>query len=127
MDGRRIACCDDTSLTASVATVCEADAMSAKEQTELERQLSKGKPTPKPTAWDAFELARRSYNAGERIEMGAIADRLGINRATLYRWVGSRERLLVEVIWYQTERAMRETWEASSVRGAERIVELLTS
>ena len=31
--------------------------------------------------------------------MSALADELGVNRVTLYRWIGSRDRLLVEVIW----------------------------
>lgn len=31
--------------------------------------------------------------------MGLLSRDLGINRATLYRWVGSREQLLVEVLW----------------------------
>ena len=31
--------------------------------------------------------------------MSALADELGVNRVTLYRWVGSREQLLVEIVW----------------------------
>jgi AcrR family transcriptional regulator len=34
-----------------------------------------------------------------RLEMGALAEELGLSRATLYRWVGSKERLLGEVAW----------------------------
>jgi AcrR family transcriptional regulator len=51
------------------------------------------------TAQDAVLLARRRFQAAERIDMGAIAQELGVNRVTLYRWVGSRDRLLVEVLW----------------------------
>src|SRR6185503_15545251 len=47
---------------------------------------------------DAFALAREKFLAGDRVDMGALATELGINRATLYRWVGSRELLLGEVI-----------------------------
>jgi AcrR family transcriptional regulator len=36
--------------------------------------------------------------------MRALAAELGVNRATLYRWVGSRELLLCEVIWSLTRR-----------------------
>jgi AcrR family transcriptional regulator len=36
--------------------------------------------------------------AGERVDMQALAAELGVNRATLYRWVGSKELLLGEVI-----------------------------
>lgn len=48
----------------------------------------------RPTADDALALAREQFLAGERIEMRSLADRLGINRTTLYRWVGEREQLM---------------------------------
>ena len=47
---------------------------------------------------DAIRIARRLFLAGERIDMQAIAAELGVNRVTLYRWVGSKELLLGEVI-----------------------------
>ena len=46
-----------------------------------------------------FRLARRTFLAGERIDMQTLARSLGVDRATLYRWVGSRERLLTEILW----------------------------
>ena len=52
----------------------------------------------RPTPDDALRLAREQFLAGERIEMGALADRLGSNRTTLYRWVGEREQLLGTLI-----------------------------
>src|SRR5688572_8054984 len=47
---------------------------------------------------DAFALARAKFMAGERLDMQQLAAELGVNRATLYRWVGSKELLLGEVI-----------------------------
>ena len=47
---------------------------------------------------DAYKLARATFMAGERLDMQALAAELGVNRATLYRWVGSKELLLGEVI-----------------------------
>lgn len=41
----------------------------------------------------------RKWVKGERVEVGAVAEELGVNRATVFRWVGSRELLLGEVIW----------------------------
>ena len=38
--------------------------------------------------------------------MSALADELGVNRVTLYRWVGSRDQLLVEVIWSLARRTL---------------------
>lgn len=48
----------------------------------------------KPDALDAFRVARRWFQAGRRIEMQELAAELGVNRATLFRWVGSRDDLL---------------------------------
>jgi AcrR family transcriptional regulator len=47
---------------------------------------------------DAFALARARFMGGERLDMQALAAELGVNRVTLYRWVGSKELLLGEVI-----------------------------
>src|SRR5687768_8143034 len=54
---------------------------------------------------EVLRLARRRLAAGERLEMSSLAAELGVNRVTLYRWVGSRERLLVEVLWSMADRA----------------------
>jgi len=58
----------------------------------LERALNGARPAP----LDALRLARRRWLAGERIDMGALARELGVSRATLYGWVGSREKLIGE-------------------------------
>ncbi len=69
-------------------------------------------PVPPPAAGEprvppeVLRLARRRLVAGERLEMGTLAAELGVNRVTLYRWVGSRERLLVEVLWSMAEEAL---------------------
>jgi AcrR family transcriptional regulator len=34
----------------------------------------------------------------ERVDMGTLAGQLSVSRATLYRWVGSREQLLEDVL-----------------------------
>lgn len=66
--------------------------------TPLKHQLDP-KATPRPTALDAFRLARRTFKAGDRVDMQALAHKLRVDRATLYRWVGSREQLLTEILW----------------------------
>jgi AcrR family transcriptional regulator len=66
--------------------------------TPLQRQLA-GTTTARPTALDAFRLARRTFLAGDRIDMQALARALNVDRATVYRWVGSREQLLAEILW----------------------------
>jgi AcrR family transcriptional regulator len=52
---------------------------------------------------DVLDAARRRYVAGERVDMRAIAADVGVGRATLYRWFGSRQELLGEVIARETE------------------------
>ena len=52
----------------------------------------------RPSPADAFRLARAKFLAGERLDMQQLAAELAVNRATLYRWVGSKELLLGEVI-----------------------------
>ncbi len=66
--------------------------------TPLQRQLG-GASAPRPTPLDAFRLARRTFLAGDRVDMQALARALGVDRATLYRWAGSRDQLLAEILW----------------------------
>jgi len=66
--------------------------------TPLQRQLT-GTAVARPTALDAFRQARRTFLAGDRVDMQALARTLNVDRATLYRWVGSREQLLSEILW----------------------------
>jgi AcrR family transcriptional regulator len=70
--------------------------------TPLGQALREPRPTSKKTPMDAFELASRWFLAGRRIDMVQLATEVGVSRATLYRWVGSREALLAEVIWSAT-------------------------
>lgn len=82
--------------------------------------------TAKPTALDAFLLARRRFMAGERIDMSALAAELGVNRVTLYRWVGSREKLLVEVIWSLGRKTLDNEIRRSARRsGSDRVVSVV--
>jgi AcrR family transcriptional regulator len=78
---------------------------------------------------DAFRLARHKWRTGERVDMSALARELGINRVTLYRWVGSREQLLVEVIWNLTNHNLTEAAavvDATGATGAERIIKTVS-
>ncbi len=79
-----------------------------------------------PAAARAQDLARRKFLAPERIDMSALAQELGVNRVTLYRWVGSRDKLLVEVVWALTEETLELATSQTNAQGAERIVETVT-
>ena len=80
----------------------------------------------RPTATDAYRLARRRWLAGERVDMSAIAGELDVNRVTLYRWIGSRETLLVEIVWGLAEQTLAHVSREVRGRGAERVVAIVT-
>ncbi|HEY6762871.1 MAG TPA: QsdR family transcriptional regulator [Baekduia sp.] len=92
--------------------------------TPLRRQLAGEEVGRSPAALDAFLLARRRFIAGERVDMTALAAELGVNRVTLYRWVGSREQLLVEVVWSLAGRTL-DGIVAADAGGAGREVRIL--
>jgi AcrR family transcriptional regulator len=79
-----------------------------------------------PASARALRLARRRFLARERVDMSALAEALGVNRVTLYRWVGSRDKLLVEVVWGLAEQALGLAKSQTEAQGAERIVGTVT-
>jgi AcrR family transcriptional regulator len=52
----------------------------------------------RPTAEDALDLAQAAFMADTRIEIGALAAQLSISRVTLFRWFGSREQLIEQIL-----------------------------
>jgi AcrR family transcriptional regulator len=75
---------------------------------------------------DAFLRARQWWLAGRRVDMSALAADLGVSRVTLYRWVGSRDRLLVDVIWSLARRTLDNIEAEADDGGPERIVRIVT-
>jgi AcrR family transcriptional regulator len=75
---------------------------------------------------DALRLARRRFLAAQRIDMTALAAELGVNRVTLYRWVGSRDALLVDVVWSLAEPTLAAVDAQVDATGGERIVQVVT-
>src|SRR2546423_6458309 len=76
----------------------------------------------RPAPADALRIARRRFLAAERVDMSALADELGVNRVTLYRWFGSRDGLLVEAIWSLARRTLDVVEANVTEAGGERIV-----
>ena len=65
-----------------------------------------GTEPPEEIPPEIFQAALATYRERRRLDMRALAADLGIGRATLYRKVGNRDRLLGEVMWYLTRVAM---------------------
>lgn len=72
----------------------------------------------------ALRLGVRTFMERERIDMSALARELEINRATLYRWVGSREQFLVEMLWHMTLVSLAELERTVASKGPERIIDV---
>lgn len=81
--------------------------------------------SPRPTTEDALRLGRRRFLAAERVDLSAISEELGVNRVTLYRWFGSRDRFLVELVWSLARAALDQAEQRSRGRGAARVVRVL--
>lgn len=64
--------------------------------TRLSARLAPGNH---PDALRAFERARETFVSGGRIDMGGLATDLGVDRTSVFRWVGNRDALLAEVLW----------------------------
>jgi AcrR family transcriptional regulator len=61
---------------------------------------ARAKPGRRATAsrTDVLRLVGEQYLAGQRVDITVVASRLGLGRATIYRWFGSREALIGAVI-----------------------------
>lgn len=52
----------------------------------------------RPGPGDVLNAAGLMVYEGERVDMGTLAARVGVGRATLYRWFGSREQLIEQLL-----------------------------
>ncbi|MET7397064.1 QsdR family transcriptional regulator [Dactylosporangium sp. NPDC005572] len=93
------------------------------DRTPLQIQLATA--DRRPTPLDAFRLARADFLTGRRLDIQSLATRLGVNRVTLYRWVGTREQLLVEVVWALSKQTLDAEWARLQPRPGPRVPELV--
>jgi len=89
----------------------------------LDPLITEGTGPPAEIPPEIFAAALSTFVARRRLDMRALAAELDIGRATLYRKAGNRDRLLGEVIWYLTRRALAGALKAGAGRtGADRVV-----
>jgi AcrR family transcriptional regulator len=75
----------------------------------------------KRTPGDAFDAAREWIRAGDKLDMGALAQELGIARATLYRWAGDRDQLLADVVTAELQDLIGAATARADGTGVERL------
>lgn len=92
--------------------------------TPLARMIEAPAQAPRVTALDALELAKAKWLAGERLDIGKLADELGVGRATVFRWVGSKEQLYGEVISAAFAHTLSAAQRKSSGTGARFLTEV---
>jgi AcrR family transcriptional regulator len=73
---------------------------------------------------DVLRLAREAYLRGRRLDLTLIARRLGLGRATIYRWFGSREALLGEIVATELEQLVAAERRRVRRRGAPGLLEV---
>jgi AcrR family transcriptional regulator len=71
----------------------------------------------------AVDSARRAFIAGERIDMQKLAADLGVDRTTLFRWVGNRDKLLATVLWSLGAPTFRNAIEQTESIGPARVAD----
>jgi len=71
----------------------------------------------------ALALATDRFLAGERVDVRAIASELGLARATMHRWFGTRASLLGEVLAELAEERLRVIRARTRATGADALLE----
>jgi AcrR family transcriptional regulator len=71
-----------------------------------------------------LRVAGDQYLGGQRVDLTVIAAELGLSRATIYRWFGSREALLSEVIARELELLIERHRRDVRKRGAAGLLEV---
>lgn len=74
----------------------------------------------------AFRAARHRFIEGDRIDMTALAAELGVDRTSLFRWVGNRDALLGEILWSLAVPTFDAADAATHAHGADRVEGALT-
>jgi AcrR family transcriptional regulator len=92
--------------------------------TPLARMLL-GEAKRRASPADAFALARSKWLRGERLDIGQIAGELGVGRATLFRWVGSREQLYGAVLSEAYAELRRYSERRATGSGVDRVIDAI--
>ena len=67
---------------------------------------------------DVVRVVSEQYLNGQRVDLTVVAQKLGLGRATIYRWFGSREALIGEVVARELEALIARKRRQVTRRGA---------
>jgi AcrR family transcriptional regulator len=73
---------------------------------------------------DVVASALHRYLRGRRVDVQALAAELGVGRTTIYRWFGSRELLVGEVVALAAEEVLAEIRAQTAGNGGARLLEI---
>ena len=93
--------------------------------TPLSRALESTEARKRVTPLDLFKLARKKWLAGERLDLGKLAAELDVGRATVFRWVGSRESLYGEICSQLFTKSLERAQEDARGSGVARLVDIM--
>lgn len=73
---------------------------------------------------DVLRAVAEQYLSGQRVDVTVVAGQLGVGRATIYRWFGSRDALLGEVVAHELELLIADKRRRVSRGGADGLLEV---
>jgi len=88
-----------------------------------QRTTRRGRP-PAASREQVIDAATDRYLRGRRVDVQAIAAELGLGRTTIYRWFGSREELIGDVLVRVTEPLLAEARRGARGRGAAKLLDV---
>ncbi|MFB7090336.1 QsdR family transcriptional regulator [Streptomyces sp. NPDC056296] len=83
-----------------------------------------GRPVARPGAREAFSLALKKFVNGDRLDMQDLAAELGVDRTTLFRWVGNRDTLVVNILTTLADPTIKKAAEAANGSGGARVARI---
>lgn len=95
----------------------------ARRHTRLSLALADEAYQSRATPVDVFRVAQRWWFEGRRLNLGALADEIGVSRATVFRWVGNKDLLLAEILWSMYAPVFDHALAESEGTGVDRLVD----
>ncbi|WP_290577109.1 QsdR family transcriptional regulator [Ketobacter sp.] len=94
----------------------------SKRKTPLSKALSDKSLRSRATPLDAFNLAKKHWLLTQKLNVGELAEELGVSRATLFRWIGNKDLLMGEIMWSLYKPTVLNARKVCSGEGVEYVV-----